>query len=184
MQSASCFSILPEVPNLWNVHFVILKHWGRCECYLCSRAECKVHHVSQCCPRHQTCEMCTLSSWNIALVLCMHLYSTGESEILHLYYSCICTQQENLKYCICIIHVFVLNRRNLKYSIIIMHVFVLNRRNLKYCISTMHVFVLNRRIWKIALVLCMYLYSTGKIWNIALVACMYLNSTGGSEILH
>ena len=26
MQRASCFSMLPEVPNLWNVHFVILKH--------------------------------------------------------------------------------------------------------------------------------------------------------------
>ena len=28
MQSASCFSILPEVPNLWNVHLVILKQMG------------------------------------------------------------------------------------------------------------------------------------------------------------
>ena len=26
IQRASCFSMLPEVPNLWNVHFVILKH--------------------------------------------------------------------------------------------------------------------------------------------------------------
>ena len=26
MHRASCFSMLPEVPNLWKVHFVILQH--------------------------------------------------------------------------------------------------------------------------------------------------------------
>jgi hypothetical protein len=26
MQRASCFSMFPEAPNLWNVHLVILKY--------------------------------------------------------------------------------------------------------------------------------------------------------------
>ena len=51
IQRASCFSMLPEVPNLWNVHFVILKHkmkgggqlsttYGRCKlCEIITQAE-------------------------------------------------------------------------------------------------------------------------------------------------
>ena len=32
MHKASCFSMFPDVPNLWKVHFVILKgiHWVHC----------------------------------------------------------------------------------------------------------------------------------------------------------